>query len=467
MSLIDRLKRATRARYPRAYVAMARVKNRFAVEWRVLRHLRLRDMWRAVSRNAWMAAIPSQQARRFTVSTRFAALCNAAHTQVSGAHALYLSPIAWEQSALADLRAHYPPDAGLKVVRQEGSISSGSYVSPGPYSRLQIGMLHSHAQLSVAANVLHLSGVGPRPYDLIEIAFPDGIHVAYVGRHVQGRAPSRDEWSATMAALQRLRADDVLNVVAPGGFEHIDFREPDCNGNALVDSRGVVHYVDFQNFVLGDYESFLERAAREASAATHFGEASWLRGGRYLYQTVPGLRLPAKRDVERRMAVISEMLALSGSTLAGSTVLDVGCNLGMIIASYLRLGAAWCHGWDLPSVTPFTERLLLGVGCTRFSLSGAALSANYPLRRDVPEFVLTGRPVIVSYLAVRGHLGWLAELGTLPWSTLIYEGHEHEGRAATMEHLEQFCALTSARVAEIATYRDGDSEPRELAILTR
>ena len=446
---------------------LARIKNRFLVEWRVLRHLRLRDLWRAVSRNAWMAAIPSQQARRFTVRTSYAALCDVVRTHASGAHALYLSPRAWEQSPLAELRVHYPADAGIKIVRQAGSVASGSYVSPGAHSRLQVGMLHSHAHLSVAANVLHLSGVGPRPYDLIEIAFLDGVHVAFVGRHIEGRVPNRDEWSATMAALRRLRADDVLNVVVPGGFEHTDFREPDCNGNALVDSDGVLHYVDFQNFVLGNYELFLERAARQASAATHFGEASWLRGGRYLYQTVPGLRLPAKRDIERRMGVISQMLTGSGVALAGATVLDIGCNLGMIIASYLRLGAAWCHGWDFPSVTPLTERLLLSVGCTRFSLSGAALSTDYPLRRDLPEFVPMQGSVIVSYLAVRGHLGWITELSSVPWSTLVYEGHEREGRTVTMQHLEDFCARASARVAQITTYRDGDSEPRELAILTR
>jgi hypothetical protein len=157
----------------------------------------------------------------------------------------------------------------------------------------------------------------------------------------------------------------------------------------------------------------------------------------------------------------------AGVSVEDRLVLDVGCNVGMMLAQYLALGARWCHGWDRAFVTPHTERLLHALGCTRFSLTGGDITAAQPLDADVPEFL---RPAldgcVVSYLAVRGHLGWLDALARLPWSFLIYEGHEHDTAADFANYMTQLRQLTPCRVAATGTYRDGDSEERTVAIIS-
>ena len=149
-------------------------------------------------------------------------------------------------------------------------------------------------------------------------------------------------------------------------------------------------------------------------------------------------------------------------------MLDIGCNLGMMMAEYLRMGARWCHGWDTGEITPHAERMLLAIGCTRFSLTGAWLDGNRDLVQDLPEFLrsrLDG--CIISYLAVRGTLGWMEALASIPWKAIIYEGHEDE----TIEQFHEFLAGLRAKVAfdvgPVDSIRDGDCDARTLAILLR
>jgi hypothetical protein len=112
--------------------------------------------------------------------------------------------------------------------------------------------------------------------------------------------------------------------------------------------------------------------------------------------------------------------------------------------------------------------MLYALGCTRFSTTGGDIHAQQPLDTDPPGFVRDALPgCAVSYLAVRGHLGWLEALGRLPWSFLIYEGHEAETRGEFESHMDQLRRLVEFRVAGVSTYEDGDSDTRTVAILAR
>lgn len=463
-------KEFARNAFPGPFRALRDAKDRVVIEWRVLRHMSPADIRRLVAprRDLWRTDLPVQQVRRATVGVRLPdALLAMTPRPAEGGHAVYLSPEQWLAGPLRDLARDYPGDAGIKVLRTTGGAADGQYLHGDGHSRIQRMALHGHPQLHLVAATLAIEGLGPRPYDLLEIEAEDGVHVAYVGRHVEGRVPDAGEWRRGMAELSALGARDLLTVAAPDGMANDDFREPDCNGNAFVDADGNFLYVDFQNFLLGDYTKFLTELALAAAESSHFGDKSVIRGGRYLYQTVPGLDLPAKRSVGNRVVVLRELLRQAGCDLAGRRVLDIGCNIGMMLASYLRMGAAWCHGWDMPHVVPHTERLLLAVGCTRFSLTGARLESGRPLPDDLPIFVRDGEPVVVSYLAVRGHLGWLDALATLRWTHMIYEGHEGEDEATTRAHIADLAQRVPCRLAALASYRDGDSDPRMVGIVVR
>ena len=74
---------------------------------------------------------------------------------------------------------------------------------------------------------------------------------------------------------------------------------------------------------------------------------------------------------------------------------------------------------------------------------------------------------MISFLAVRGHVGWLKALGRIPWWFLIYEAHEGESQVDFDKHMDDFRKLVNFRVAASATYIDGDSDERIVAILVR
>jgi len=254
----------------------------------------------------------------------------------------------------------------------------------------------------------------------------------------------------------------------PEGFNDVEFDCPDCSHNAFTDENSDFKYIDFQNFVLTGYDAYLREVALEATEASHFGDESVLRGGRYLYQSVPGVNLPSKRSIDERMKVFRQALTAAGVSVEDRLVLDIGCNIGMMMGQYLKLGARWCHGWDRKHLVPHTERLLGALGCTRFSTTGTDISSAQPLEENLPAFL---RPYldgcVISYLAVRGHLGWLDGLSTVPWKVLIYEGHEGETRADFEEYIKEFSALTTFRIGHQTSYVDGDSDERTLAILVK
>jgi hypothetical protein len=254
----------------------------------------------------------------------------------------------------------------------------------------------------------------------------------------------------------------------PDGFADEDFECPNCNGNALLGPNEKFYYIDFQNFLLVNYEKYLEKTAIEGTETSHFGDRSLLRGGTYLYQSVPGVRLPSRRKIEDRIVTFSNLMNAAGVSVEHRLVMDFGCNLGMMMAQYLKLGAGWCHGWDRAAITPHTERLLLALGCTRFSVTGGDIETAQPVETNLPDFLepfLKGS--VISYLAVRGHLGWLDALARIPWAFLIYEGHEDE----TAEQFEGFVTELQQRVKfdvrGVRDYRDGDCDPRTLACFVR
>jgi hypothetical protein len=371
---------------------------------------------------------------------------------------------------LRDLATQYPTGAGIKIIKTPGTVDQANYISTVNKgdSKLHLNSVYGHKHLTLVANLLYTFGVGPRLYDLLEIQAGETVWTVYVLQDIDGGTPSKDQCEQGVEQLRQLEQRGLLRVATPEGFDDVEFSCPDCEGNALITKDGVFKYVDFQNFLLGDYASFLKRTAVEATEASHFGDRSILRGGSYLYQAVPGVNLPAKRNIEDRVQVLEPLLQKAGASVKDKLTLDVGCNIGMMMGQYLKMGARWTHGWDRPGIVPHTENLLLALGCTRFSTTGADITESYDLTEGIPPFLkpaLDG--CVVSYLAVRGHIGWLQSLSKIPWSVMIYEGHEGETQEEFDRYLKDLRQTTAVDVAAIGEYIDGDSDSRTIAILRR
>ena len=466
--------------FPRPYYLAGKLKDQLVAEVRAARRIGIGGLMGMAlgSASPWEQILPVQKPRRMAVSDLELANVESLLAYLKaeqlgygeGGHAVYLPPKAFQESVFGQLAGSYPADAGLKIVKGQGGIEETGYINEPTKgdSRIHLKLVHSHRHLTLVANLLNAKGVGPRLYDLIEMEGNGCLWTAYVIQHASGPVPSVSECEAGLEKLRALEADGLLKVLLPEGFNDEEFDCPECSGNAFTDEHGRFQYIDFQNFVLTGYDSYLRTVALEATDASHFGDGSVLRGGRYLYQSVPGLNLPSKRSIDQRMKVFREALEAAGVTVQDRLVLDIGCNIGMMMGQYLKLGARWCHGWDRKHLTPHTERLLLALGCTRFSTTGTDIAINQPLEDDLPPFLrqyLDG--CAISYLAVRGHLGWLDGLARIPWKVLIYEGHEGETREDFEQYASEFGAATKFRIGHITSYVDGDSDERTLAILVR
>src|SRR5215218_3495807 len=465
--------------FPEPYFFLGKLRDQFSSEYRVVKRIGIKNLFeKAIGTPAsWQEVLPLQTARRITIPNLELTNLDVFLTELknedlaygAGGHAVYVPPETIEITAFRELLNYYPKNSGLKIVRHPGGISDAVYVYNGEgESRLHLKLIHNLRHLTLVANLLHVNGVGPRLHDLLELQCNKNLWTAFVVEHVAKRVTSNDVCEEGIKTIRELEQRNLLKVILPSGFEDGEFQCPDCSGNAFMTVDGEFRYIDFQNFSLTGYGLFLKSVAVEAAEATHFGEKSLLRGGRYLYQSVPGVNLSGKRNPEKRFEVLLEMMKTAGVSVENRLVLDIGCNIGMMMAQYLKQGALWCHGWDQEVVVPHTEKLLYALGCTRFSTTGGVITQSTDLKNNLGCHLkphLNG--CVISYLAIRGHINWLDALKEIPWAFMIYEGHEWETTEQSLGYLEDLKKVVPFRIGAQGEYEDGDSESRTVAILIK
>jgi hypothetical protein len=465
--------------FPEPYFFLGKLRDQFASEYRVARRIGIKNLLeKAIGPPAsWQEVLPVQSARRIRIPDLELANLDSFLSDIkksglsysTGGHALYLPPETVENTPFRELSNYYPSNTGIKIVKHPGGISDSVYVyTQEGESRLHLKLIHNLRHLTLVANLLHVNGIGPRLHDLVELECNKHLWTAFVVEHVGRPVTSKALCEKGIKTIRDLERRNLVRILLPSGFDDQEFQCPDCGGNAFMTVDGEFRYIDFQNFSLTNYDTFLKSVALEAAEASHFGDKSILRGGRYLYQSVPGLSLPGKRDIEKRMEMLLELMNAAGVSVQNRLVLDIGCNVGMMMAQYLKLGALWCHGWDQEAVVPHTEKLLYALGCTRFSTTGGVITQSINLQDDLASHLkphLSG--CAVSYLAVRGHINWLDALKNIPWRFMIYEGHEGETTEQSLRFLEEFKKNVPFRIAAQSEYADGDSETRTIAILIK
>lgn len=465
--------------FPEPYFFLGKLRDQFSSEYRVAKRIGIKHLLEKAigSPPTWQEVLPVQTVRRIQIpdlnltnlDSFLSDLKNAGLAYGTGGHAVYLPPDTIENTPFRELSNYYPANTGLKIVKHPGGISESVYVYKGEgESRLHLKLIHNLRHLTLVANLLHTNGVGARLHDLVELECNKNLWTAFVVEHVAKPVTSTTVCENGIKTIRDLERRNLVKVILPAGFDDPEFQAPDCSGNAFMTVEGEFRYIDFQNFSLTGYGSFLKSVALEAAEASHFGDKSILRGGRYLYQSVPGVNLPGKRNVEKRVAVLVDLMNTAGVSVQNRLVLDVGCNVGMMMAQYLKLGALWCHGWDQEAVVPHTEKLLYALGCTRFSSTGGVITQSIDLQGHLPSHLkphLNG--CVISYLAIRGHINWLDALTEIPWAFMIYEGHEGESTEQSLRYIEELKQRVPFRIAAQSEYADGDSEPRTVAILIR
>jgi hypothetical protein len=214
----------------------------------------------------------------------------------------------------------------------------------------------------------------------------------------------------------------------------------------------------------------LRDLAASVAGISHFGGRMRVLGGRsgcLLYQEIPSLDSPAKRSPRARLQAWDPLLQRAHVSIEGKVIFDVGCNLGLMGAEYLRRNARWVHGWDQPEVVKAAHKVLLSVGCTRFSLAGDKLGQETDLFSQLPDHLqtLSREDGVLSYLSVREHVGWLAGLARLPWRYMLYEGHPDDRQIET--YIAELNERIPVRLLTTDRVSDGLTGTCDIALIER
>jgi hypothetical protein len=361
----------------------------------------------------WQRELPVQNPPRLDAGAvtptlnpqQIKAWCSARHLPLlERDDAIYLPPHTWRATPLAPILPDYPADAGLTIARHAGNADATA----------ADGVSHRFHTLSL--NHQHLHGGGPRLYDLVEIR--DGAKITWTAYVVEDASP------------------------LPAG----------------------------DNSVLQNYESYLRDLAASVADISHFGGRMRVLGGKngcFLYQEIPSLDSPAKRSPRARLQAWDPLLQRAHVSIEGKVVFDVGCNLGLMGAEYLRRNARWVHGWDQPEVVKAAHKVLLSVGCTRFSLTGGRLDHDTDLFSQLPDHLkgLNREEGLLSYLSVREHVGWLSGLSQLPWRYMLYEGHPEDRQIDT--YIAELNERIPVRLLTTDRVSDGLTGTCDIALIER
>jgi hypothetical protein len=190
---------------------------------------------------------------------------------------------------------------------------------------------------------------------------------------------------------------------------------------------------------------------------THFGSGRSFRPQRYPYQSVPGLSRSGKRDMQIRVARIRAFLDEHGVSMCDRVVLDVGCNLGVLLMNALYQGARWGIGLDTPEIASVTRRFLFEQGFSRFDLFGCDL-------RDPATLELLPMRAfdLVLYMSIENHIGFPTWLESLDLGHFLYEGHQRESLDDIVLKFRNW--RPKAEILGRLVSSDGDSKPRPMIL---
>ena len=163
-----------------------------------------------------------------------------------------------------------------------------------------------------------------------------------------------------------------------------------------------------------------------------------------------------------RTKALKKLLRAAALSLTDHVVLELDCGLGVTLAQYLRLGAAWCHGWGRPELTRHAEQILSALGCTRFSISPVDRKNNCPSEADLPDFIAHRNDYIVS---ISGPVpaGYWDFVLRVSWSLLIYE----EDGSGDLSYIRQVSPDLPLQLAGVETYVGEQAKCRTVALLVR
>ena len=374
----------------------------------------------------------------------------------SGTHAVYVHEDADIEKLCPELLGRYPQQFGVKILKSRSLAPDGTvyYTSTQvkayttPLSMRVVGSVQE--KLSVG-NILSMHGVASRVYDLIWLEHPDSAPLmAMVVEHASHECVAGDEGVQFIERFKRIARQEGISIVVRKNSK--DFRAPTFNDNIIRGKHGPI-YVDIQNMAQLDPGNALDRLNGAAQVA-QIGDDSL-----YSFQSVAKSNIISKSDVSVRTEKLEAMLRDAGFQFQDARILDVGCNLGMLMAFFLGKGASHCIGMDTPEVVEMTRRALFHFGYSRFDLIGGDLRSNEGWDNNADFHSVD----LVLMLAMKKRIGFPEGLNRVGWTYLIYEGEKSEPLEKACKDIAD--SFPCATIVAHEVYQDSDSMPRPMVLL--
>ncbi len=288
-------------------------------------------------------------------------LINAGFKCKSGRHSVYV----WRQEDISrihpNIAVSYPEIVvGLKIVKSRQIAPdntpyyTSSLLAPAS-SKWSMKAVGSMEEKKAVSNLLHLSGVAPRVYDIVKLESIDGSsQFAFVVQHIEGEIVHGEKGKRFIYEFKNALSGCGMETISIS--EHSDLRPPDFRNN-IVTSEAGTFYVDIQNFVLSDSALIRDTEKMLVKYLNDLSDNS---------QNVIG-RDKAKRIDWERYSRFNQAL-FSGLKEVGVEVdqsiffFAPRCVLQVCTLFALHHGALWCYLGD-----DMLKKWLFINGCTRFS----------------------------------------------------------------------------------------------------
>lgn len=259
-------------------------------------------------------------------------------------------------------------------------------------------------------NIFWINGLAPRVREVIQFSAPNKHYkFAHVVEYVS-ESEIKDGFSLKGKDLEEVAKNNFITVYQ-GNYNEVYYNSSNWR-------RG--QYLDFGGFSI-HWNEYKEKLIKEIVDITHFGKS--YNGGKASYQSISSWDLDGKRKTEYRI----EKMALKDINFTDKLVLDVGCNLGLMLHYALSKGAKELAGYDLPDIVKVAKEFANFEGVFGLNFYGQDLTKEPPKERAD----------IVFYLAVSDYLGFPQWLSDLTKELCIYEGHADDNYQETEEKLKR------------------------------
>lgn len=277
----------------------------------------------------------------------------------------------------------------------------------------------SFGEALIIKNIAWINGFAPRARGMITLGEGNHEFTAFILEFVKNNQTLEEK-----RALIKTRSVLFKQMLADNFITSYQNEHGEIVYNASNWRDGL--YLDFGGFQI-DKEKYKEKLVKEIIEVTHFGKA--YLGGKASYQSVPEWKLDGKRKTDYRI----EQLGLEKQEFKGKSVLDIGCNLGMLLHYAKKRGAKELFGYDFPNVIKVAKEFANINLLFDLDFFGQDLTANPP----------DAKADIVFYLAMSEYLGFPNWLREVTKETLYYEGHANEDKNETEGKLRKLFADVS------------------------